>query len=1025
MHFSVLGPLEVRDDASNHLRIAGERRRALVLRLLLVPNRIVSFDRLVDDVWGPEPRKGVRSPLAAHISLLRDQLGADRIRTEAAGYVLVTGPDEVDAELFERELDQAHMESSRGDHASSVRTLTAALARWRGDAFDDARDQPWAIGTATRLEELRCSGQELLMMGRLALGEHRDVVAAASAVVNQQPLRETGWAILMLALYRSSRQAEALRAYQRLVRVLGDEVGIEPSSGLSSLEEAIILQKPELDWSPEEAKVDLTSILLNVSTYGQVRRPPATSLAADVSDSEVTELVNQETPTPSPDTSFIGREEELRWLEDHIRKGCLVTLTGPAGVGKTRIALQATYRHHRTHGAEIHVVDLSASGREDDVLQTIAAALDIALTGGFPAQEVLAGAMSGRDLLLLLDDCENLRGPCAAAAVTLLTLCPDLAIVATSREPLEAAAETIYQVAPLSLPTPGVASNIESLLESSPAVRLFAERAIALVPSFKLDSSTVDAVVTICTEVDGIPLALELAAAQLARISVFDLAERLDDQLNLLSLKDASISLHLRSVRGSIDRSYETLSEPQKTLLRYLSVFVGTWSLVDVERMAPTIEMQRSAIDEALGDLVDKNLVQIDRSRDRYRYRLLTSISQYASERLVQEGNEYLDRARQTHADAYLRASESFDTREDNGETDDLDSSYPNYKLALQYLSQQDGRAPDALRLATSLRSYWPARVKDGITLLDSLLNDTSEIGDGLLSRGYLVLGELLYMAGDRSASQALHRGLFLAERFGDEALCSDILSSLSAIEAFRGEGQGALAYASEALTVAGRTGDGRLEAKAHASNGLAAVRIDRTVAYQHYSRALDLYTELEQRWGMSDCLANLGLLDLCEGVTARGVARLDESLRLATAAPYSSLECWVTVYSGFAALYQSEAIFAEAQFDTALTLARARGLPNAVVHGLAGKAALLIEMGRSETGAQILGAADALSRRASESWHPAEEAIVTQAHLRLQRDLGDAALSLALLRGEMLSLVDSIALALDSTVSPPERTAG
>ena len=342
MYFSVLGPLEVRDHASNPLRIAGDRRRTLVLRLLLVPNRPVSFERLVDDVWGPGPRRGVRSPLAAHISLLRDQLGADRIRTEATGYVLVVGPGEVDAELFEKELDQAHLESAQGNHSASVGTLTTALGRWRGDAFEDARDQPWAVGSATRMEELRHSAQEFLMMGRLALGEHHEVAAAATAVVNEQPLRETGWAILMLALYRSSRQAEALRAYRKLVRVLGDELGIDPSPGLSALEEAIILQKPELDWSEGETTVDLASILMNVSTYGQLRSPPTTTVIPRANDSE--QMLHFEAQTPSPHKSFIGREAELHLLKDHIRRGSLVTLTGPAGVGKTRDCLTGRAR---------------------------------------------------------------------------------------------------------------------------------------------------------------------------------------------------------------------------------------------------------------------------------------------------------------------------------------------------------------------------------------------------------------------------------------------------------------------------------------------------------------------------------------------------------------------------------------------------------------------------------------------------------------------------------------------------------
>ncbi len=1017
MYFSVLGPLEVRDDSSAPLRMAGDRRRSLVLRLLLVPNRVVSFDRLVEDVWGPVPRKGVRSPLAAHISLLRDQLGADRIRTEATGYALVATPGEVDAELFENELGEAYLASTRGDHLVSVRLLNTALGRWRGDAFEDAGDQSWAVGSATRMEELRCSAQELLMIERLSLGEHHEVVAAASAIVNQHPLRETGWAVLMLALYRSSRQAEALRAYRRLVVLLGDELGIEPSSGLASLEEAIILQKPELDWSPDEAGVDLASILLNVSTFGGVRSSLATSPAVGKPDSEFSETLNPEAELPSPHTSFIGRNEDLLWLKDHTRKGRLVTLTGPAGVGKTRIALVAAHQHHVSNEVEVHVVDLSAAERDDDVLAAIAAALDVSLTGGFPPDEVLAGAMSGREILLVLDGCETVRGPCAAAAVTLLSQCAGLALLATSREPLEIPGETVYQVGPLGLPPSGLVARAEELRETSPAVRLFTLRATAQVPTFTLDASTADAVASICSEVDGIPLALELAAAQLSRISVFDLAQRLDDQLNLLSSKNPDLSPHLRSLRGSIDRSYETLSDEQKALLRYLSVFVETWSLTDLERMAPVLGIPRSTIGDALGELVDKNLVQIDRSPRRYRYRLLTSIRQYASEHLVEEGKNHLDRARQAHADAYLCASMDFDRNDREPDMEAIDSAYSNFKVALQHLSAQPDRQSDALQLAISLRSYWPSRVADGIALIRALLNDESRMPNALLSRGYLIFGELLYMAGDLSASDALRKGLTLGEEAGDEALQSDILSSLSAIEAFRGEGNRAVGLAAEALTLATTTGDQRLLAKAFASNGLAASGIDRAAAHRNYSEALELYTGLEQRWGMSDCLANLGLLDLCDGALAQGAVRVEEARRLAGVGGHSSLECWVTVYSGFAAVYRSDMVDAERQFRAALSLARSRGLPNAAVHGLAGIAVVLADQGHSEPGAKVLGAAEALRKRASESWHPAEEPVIDRARLRMQADLGDSEVSLALLRGGMLSLVDSIALGLDTTL--------
>ena len=286
------------------------------------------------------------------------------------------------------------------------------------------------------------------MVGRLALGGHHEVAAAAAAVVNEQPLRETGWAILMLALYRSSRQAEALRAYRRLARVLDDELGIEPSSGLSALEEAIILQKPELDWS-EDARVDLASSLLNVSTYGQPRPSPIAKVTPQANDSETTPTQNLEVQAPSPHKSFIGREEELLWLKDHIRRGSLVTLTGPAGVGKTRIALQAArepptdqWRRSPCRGP---LSFRARRGRAPSNCGHSRHRVDGTLP---PRRGTWRSDERSRPPDSVLDDCERLRDSSASAVVTLLTQCPDLAFVATSREPLDAPREAIYKLHP-------------------------------------------------------------------------------------------------------------------------------------------------------------------------------------------------------------------------------------------------------------------------------------------------------------------------------------------------------------------------------------------------------------------------------------------------------------------------------------------------------------------------------------------------------------------------------------------------
>ena len=247
VRFKILGSLAVEGEGGP-LVVSGVRRRALLLRLLVPPNHPVSDDRLTDDLWDGEPPAGAASTLASHVSLLRQVIGRDRIARRAGGYVLVVGHEEVDALCFEEEAKAGDAAFGEGRVELARRLFEAALERWRGPALMDVHDMSWASGETTRLEELRRTSQESLMDARLALGEHHQLVAALESAVAEDPLRERRWRQLMIALYRSGRQADALHAYQRLRLFLGDQLGIEPSAELTLLEHSIILQKPELDW---------------------------------------------------------------------------------------------------------------------------------------------------------------------------------------------------------------------------------------------------------------------------------------------------------------------------------------------------------------------------------------------------------------------------------------------------------------------------------------------------------------------------------------------------------------------------------------------------------------------------------------------------------------------------------------------------------------------------------------------------------------------------------------------------------
>ncbi|MGC7101258.1 BTAD domain-containing putative transcriptional regulator [Amycolatopsis lurida] len=575
MRFGVLGPLAVWTADGRPVRVPELKVRALLADLLVHGGRPVSSDRLVHDLWGEQPPGNPTNTLQTKVSQLRRALGPDGrdlVVFQPAGYVLRT--DEIDALSFARLLDRAR---ETVDPRTKAGLLTDALALWRGPAYGDFRDEEFARAAATRLDEQRLTALEEQAEVRLALGEHSQLADELGELVTAQPLREGLRAAHMRALYRSGRQHEALAGYTELRERLADELGLDPGPELADLYQAILRQDPAL--APVPA--------------------PATSAA------------RPRTNLPAPLTDLVGRQEAVAEVRALIGSSRLVTLTGPGGVGKTRLALATAAGLGLPDGAWlVELAGITGAGTIGAVAEVVATELGIRdeqdSRPGVPPTDLthrLADALRGQELLLVLDNCEHLTEPVAELVSLLLRTAPRLRVLVTSQESLAIPGEALYPVPPLDLPA---------------AVALFTARAT---PGRTLDAEDTPWAEAICRRLDGLPLALELAAARVRVLSVRGVAERLDDRFRLLATAHRGRPGRQQTLRAVIDWSWEQLTELQRAALCALAVHPGGCTLDAAEAAGVDLDV--------LDQLVHRSMVVADPPR----YRLLESIAAYCLER--------------------------------------------------------------------------------------------------------------------------------------------------------------------------------------------------------------------------------------------------------------------------------------------------------------------------------------------------------------------------------------------------------
>jgi predicted ATPase/DNA-binding SARP family transcriptional activator len=831
LRFRALGPLEVVVDGSV-VPVGGPRAGSILSVLLLEAGGIVGRDRLIDEVWADDPPATAVSTLQVHVSGLRKLVGA-ALRTYGTGYALDVTPEQIDAARFEALLGEA---CRAEDPAGRARLTRAALALWRGDPFAGVPPVPTVAAAQARLSELRLQAIEERVDADLALGRHVELAAELTELSLANPCRERLAGQLMLALHRAGRSADAISALVRIRRALQEQLGVGPGSGLLALEQAIRRDDPTL------------------------AAPPPVYL-------------------PSPPGRFIGRKVELAETGDLFVRTRLLTLVGPGGSGKTRLALELARRTLPDHPDGARFVDLAPLEPSASVAAAVVAELELRERPGESPAETLASQLHSRRFLLLLDNCERVAEACGWLVMRLLERCPGLRVLATSRQPLGLPGEVVWRVPGLA--TADAASPDDA--SSADAVRLLADRAAA--PATELDPALA---ASICQRVDGLPLAIELVAARLASASIDEIAANLDRALSLLTNPGPGRPPRHRTMRAAIDWSHALLDAEERAVFRRLSVLAGTFELAAAEEVAadPEGEAPASAADvmAVLFRLVDKSMVApVSSFAGRTRYRLLDTVREYAAEQLsdpVDPPHEIrtqpprfrgdpgeADRARRRHVAWCVRlVGSAMGPRSMFVEywPARIDPEMANLRAGVEWCLQA-GQVDEAIAIVAPLWPYFwlqgtAGEGRDWLLRCLAAIDDTPRPARGIALRA--------------AAHLALHDGDYAeARRLGEECLANyralddprglwGALNGLGVTAHAVGDFEGALAHLRQALELTERTRSRTRRAMTLGSVGAALRGLDRfDEAAEALRSALESARDLGDPRTEADVLHNMGLL--------------------------------------------------------------------------------------------------------------------------------------------------------------------
>ncbi|MGW4275678.1 AfsR/SARP family transcriptional regulator, partial [Streptomyces seoulensis] len=954
MRFGVLGPLAVWDDEGEPVRVPETKVRALLADLLAHDGGPVSADRLIHDLWGDDLPGSPAGALQAKVSQLRRVVGRERLVRQPPGYRLRLDPaDDVDVERFGALVARARAGT---DPRTRAALLTEALGLWRGTAYADFADEEFVRAARQCLAEQRLAVLEERAEARLAAGDHLLLAGELAALVAEHPLRERLRAAQMEALYRAGHQSEALASYEALRTRLAEELGACPGPALSALHRAMLRQDPELN-VPARVAADGPAL------PGGGGRPPV-SPRSDPSPNRAavpggTGPAAPSTPDPAavavglpvPLTALIGREQALGRLSRLLGRQRLVTLTGPGGVGKTRLAVAAAQdAASADEGAGlpdgVWFVEFAGlrTTAPDDLAEVIAASLGIRdaaptappATGGAPVAPVprLTAALRDRRALLVLDNCEHVVSAAAELVASLLCRAPYLRVLITSQEPLALAGETVFLVEPL---------------RPDDAIRLFTERAAACAPGFHLDTDdTCDtaephepaepaeseergepgepgerergdgdamtdadaddtarraasdraasdraasdraAVAEICRRLDGIPLALELAATRVRALGVRELAVRLGDRFRVLTSGQRTAPARQRTLRAVIDWSWELLGPPERAVLARLAVHSDGCDLDAAEAVCAGADVPGAMVLDLMTRLVDKSLVVVTDGPAGPRYRLLESVAAYCVERLRESDEE--SAVRERHLRHYLALAEHAEPQLRGARQRDrlarLDAEAGNLRSALDEAVRRAaaGNAEEAVRLAAALSWWWllRGRLTEGRRALTAVLAAIAAPGLELtlLHNAFVLLtGERAPLPPTEPASAPTHPlvpgppDLRRARALWLNAYGMFSVGDLAAADALNTRALARFEAAAERWGVAATLG---LRA------ALALVRGDLDRLARDGERSRELFRELGDRWGELQSVSPLAALAEIKGEYGRAERCQREGLVMA-----------------------------------------------------------------------------------------------------------------------------------------------
>ena len=906
MRIALLGELEVRGDDDRPIVVTGAKQRALLAVLALQASRAVPAEQLVDALWGDDPPPAVRNGLQGLVSKLRRALGStDLVAMRGGGYVLELPPEAIDVHRYERLVAEGRA-AGGSDPARTIALFAEADALWRGDALADFTYEDFASTTITRLSELRLAAVEERLDIELRLGRHQVAIGELESLTTAHPLRERTRGLLMVALYRAGRQADALRVYQDGRRLLADGLGLEPGPELRQLEAAILAQDESLD------------------------APPTTSAATST-------WAEHRSPIPASLTPLVGRDVELRDLTALFDDRRFITLVGPGGVGKTRLALEVARARSGSLAYGGCLVELAPVGDPAAVRAAIAFALDL------PDPNQLAAMIGQRDLLIVLDNCEHVIATAAEVAEDLLRRCPGLRLLATSREGLRVSGETIWPVPPLAADDAGA---------------LFVDRARAAGAQLDLSEGQTNVIAQICARLDGLPLAIELAAARARAFPIPQILSRLNDRFRLLTGGSRTALPRQQTLRAVVDWSYELLFNDEQRVFERLSVFPGGCDLATAQVVCADRDLPGPDIEDIIRALIDKSLITAEAGTNELRVSQLQTLAQYGRERLAERGESARVRDAMAAHFATLCTGSAAAFTGDAQRTwlATIDQEQDNLRGALEWAVATDD-AETALTIAGGCSwPHWLAgTMVEGKRWLDDAFACRGEVTETTMALALTGRALINFQLGVPERVDAdLEAALETFRRHGNVAAIALTYSFYAEFPAARGDIDTARARRLEVLAFYDGLPDDPfvVAGRAYSQGKLALLDGDLAAAERAYRAAADGFARIDRPVMRSMCLGMVADFDERKGDYPAAIAALEAAIATNDELGLRGFMGALLTRLGWALLQAGDSAGAELTYRRAEALARRLDNRPVILLALTGMAALHRIAGRNDDAA-------------------------------------------------------------------------